>query len=382
MKSLTDPEDVRGEAVRQWKTFEMDERSHRAAAIFRAIADDDFLIRLCSTAPPENLPTWTLFAAIQLLGLRYDHEPIARYLRDGDETMALADPEFAPVLVDFARRRESELLELLADRTCQMNVAHRAGTALVPTLCAMDRAAPGGEYAIIEVGSSAGLQLLFDRFHYAYSNGATIGPESADIRIEVTVVGGDFPVSSAPMPAVYERIGLDVSPVDLEEPDTMDWVRASAGFDLDLFDRILAAGLAGEIDVRRADAVEDLSDLVEEIPRNRRLIIYDSVAVCYMDGQKRRDFNEKLVELSRRRPLTWISMDPLLPTSAPRESVQDIRLATDLVGRFQDRFQMLVAVVSYRDGFKQSAPLAVSHPWGLSVDWLADDAAFDRLDAW
>jgi len=382
MRQLTDPQDVRGEAVRQSKTFEMDERSHRAAAIFRAIADDDYLTRLCSSAPPENLPTWTLFAAVQLLGRRSGHEPIARYLRDGNETLALAEPEFASVLVDFCRTNESEILELLANRTCQMNVAHRAGTALVPALCAIERAAPGGKYAVIEVGSSAGLQLLFDRFHYAYSNGATVGPESAEFRIDVTVLGEKFPVSSAPMPAVYERIGMDASPVDLAEPETMDWVRASAGFGLDLFDRILAAGLAGEIDVRRADAVDGLSDLVEEIPSDRRLIIYDSVTVCFLDGQKRRDFDEKLVEIGRRRPLTWISLDPLLPTSAPRECVQDIRLAADLVARFQDRFQMLVAAVAYGDGFRRSAPLAVSHPWGLSVEWLADDAALEQLATW
>jgi len=240
-------------------------------------------------------------AAVQFIALREKPRGFVRYLEDGQEATAGTDPGFPGALESFCRGHDAGLRTLIAERTCQMNAVHRAGSALLPALCAIERVASGGEYALIEVGSSAGLLLVFDRLRFEYSNGVAIGPDDSDVVLSIDVEGDRFPVCE-PTPVVRERHGLDRAPVDLHDPASVAWVRASTGFGFGLFDEI-ADSLADEIDVREADALEALPASIAEMPAERRIIVFDSVSVCSWNDHDRRRLDATLSDISRDRPV-------------------------------------------------------------------------------
>src|SRR6185503_11251145 len=74
------------------------------------------------------------------------------------------------------------------------------------------RAAESGlPLRLLEVGSSAGLNLRWDRFRYEW-RGAAFGPADSPVRFTETFTDGA--PASVPAVAIAERSGCDASPID------------------------------------------------------------------------------------------------------------------------------------------------------------------------
>src|SRR3954471_746991 len=104
----------------------------------------------------------------------------------------------------------------MLSRATQTNEAARC-TALLPLLAALP-----GPLALIEVGASAGLCLYPDRYGYSY-DGRPVGPPSP-VQLRCTT-SGPLPLPAA-LPEVVARIGVDLDPLDVTDPDDLAWLRA------------------------------------------------------------------------------------------------------------------------------------------------------------
>src|SRR5439155_17297517 len=102
-----------------------------------------------------------------------------------------------------AERRGSEVAEIMETRRTQTNEVGRCAV-LLPAL-------PPGPLALVEVGASAGLCLLLDRFLYDYGSAWT-GAASSPVRLQCKVIGG-APLPAA-IPEVVWRRGLDLARTD------------------------------------------------------------------------------------------------------------------------------------------------------------------------
>ena len=80
--------------------------------------------------------------------------------------------------------------------------------------------------ALIEVGASAGLCLMADRYGYDYGRGL-VRPsvDQLDPPVFSCVVNATTPVPTAP-PLVTWRAGLDLDPVDISDPNQAAWLEA------------------------------------------------------------------------------------------------------------------------------------------------------------
>src|SRR5215475_2460795 len=148
------------------------------ARIFDLLADVDFkgisplyerLTRECAREPevlalllaapvPDRLP-YLLFAAVQYLLLANGSDPLTAF--DGEPISRFRE---------FCLDHRAAIEELVATRFTQTNEVGRCA-ALLPCLAAV-AAATRRPLAVIEVGCSAGLNLGFDRYRYAYGPGA------------------------------------------------------------------------------------------------------------------------------------------------------------------------------------------------------------------
>jgi hypothetical protein len=85
----------------------------------------------------------------------------------------------------------------------------------------------GGErpLALVEVGASAGLNLLWDRYHYDYGE-QSCGDPASPVQLHCALRGPSRPPLPQHMSDIASRIGLDLHPIDVHDEAEALWLRA------------------------------------------------------------------------------------------------------------------------------------------------------------
>ncbi len=136
-------------------------------AISRAAANDPELLALMQQAPPAQRRPNLLFAAVHYLLLRGADHPLAAYYDTVRPEAAPPDADVVPVFRDFCLTYRAQLEPLIATRSTQTNEVGRCAM-LLPALCAIAAVESGAALSLLDLGTSAGLNLLFDRYGYTY----------------------------------------------------------------------------------------------------------------------------------------------------------------------------------------------------------------------
>jgi hypothetical protein len=119
------------------------------------------------------------------------------------------------------RENEDAIRAIMLKRSTQTNEPARCAT-LLPVLARLPQ-----PLALIEVGASAGLCLMADRYGYDYGKGSLVRPsvDQLDPPVFSCVVNATTPVPTAP-PRVTWRAGFDLDPVDISDPNQAAWLEA------------------------------------------------------------------------------------------------------------------------------------------------------------
>ena len=145
------------------------------------------------------------FHALHLAG---EHDRLSA-IYNGDEA-ALADAE--QIIAQTIASDEAALLPWL-DSPPQTNEAGRSSSYVAGLLWLTARGLPP-RYELLEIGSSAGLNLMIDRYHYDLG-GVSVGPDNARLSFKPEWRGPPPPDTSF----TFESIsGCDIAPVDLTDP--------------------------------------------------------------------------------------------------------------------------------------------------------------------
>lgn len=276
-------------------------------------ADREVMELTLATRAGQPLPNM-LFAAVHYLLLRGEEHPLARHYPSLTE--APPGPE-DPWLHfrDFCLSRRQEVRSLLASRLVQTNEVGRSAVLMPGFRLAWER---GGRVplALVEVGASAGLNLLFDRFHYEYEGGPSVGDPRSAVRLRCRLEGALVPpVAEGPPPVAY-RAGIDLNPVDARDEDTCLWLRALVWPE----HRERALNLRGALDLARrepprllgGDALELLPEVLPSVPTGLTLCVFHSITLHQFPPEARRRFSELLLAHARKRPLwrVWMESTP------------------------------------------------------------------------
>ncbi len=260
-----------------------------------SVADDGLILEFLGTLPQAKRQPNLLFAT-------------ARYLLDG--------PPDIGTLRTLVRRNAADLSRMMLARRTQTNEPARCAT-LLPALAALP-----GPLALIEVGASAGLTLLFDRYSYDYDGHRIAGsdPDAPTLRCAVR---GPVPLP-ARLPAIAWRAGLDLNPLDVTREDDVRWLSCLVWpGESDREDRLAAAIAAARRDpppVYRGDLLTDLPALAARAPAGVTLVIYHSAVLAYVAAEHRERFTRTVRDLAD----AWLSNEapgvvPGLPFTAFRE---------------------------------------------------------------
>jgi hypothetical protein len=247
--------------------------------------------------------------------------------------------------------RGSEVAELMDRRRTQTNEIGRCAV-LLPAL-------PDRPIAVLDVGASAGLCLLLDKFFYDYGVvqcGDSASPVQLPCRID-----GVLPRLNAPN--IVWRRGLDVEPVDIHDADATRWLLACVWADHPHRRQRLAAALelarANPPLVVRGDLVDDIERVADEAPADVCLVVLQSAVFPYIPPERRAAFVTTLARMSDGREVVWISNE------APGLNA---RLKVPALSPGPLRF--IVGRTTFYRGTGVDETLAIAHHHGMEMTWL------------
>lgn len=279
-------------------------RSPAYESLAASVAGDDRVLGFLAALPSAKRQPNLLFAA-------------ARYL--------LGAPPDIAALRTLVRRGGAELTQLMLARRTQTNEPARCAT-LLPALARLP-----GPLALIEVGASAGLTLLFDRYSYDYGGHHLIAGSDLDAPTLRCAVGGPVPLPAG-VPPIAWRAGLDLNPLDVTRDDDVRWLSCLVWpGESDREDRLAAAVASARRDpppVHRGDLLTDLPALAAQAPAGATLVIYHSSTLYYVAPDRREQFAQAVRSLGA----VWLSSEApgILPgTAAPAADEQMSVIARD-----------------------------------------------------
>jgi hypothetical protein len=296
-------------------------RSPAYEALAEGVAGDRGILRFLDSLPPEKRQPNLLFAA-------------ARYL--------LGVPADLAALRALVRPSSRELAEVMLARRTQTNEPARCAL-LLPALAQLPQ-----PLALIEVGASAGLTLLVDRYSYDYAGHRIAGldPQAPTLRCEPD---GPVPLPERP-PVIAWRAGLDLNPLDVTDEDDVRWLSCLVWpGEGDRQQRLADAIAAARRDppaLYRGDLIDDLPALAAQAPAGATLVVYHSAVLAYVAPERRRVF----AGLVRGLGATWLSNEgPKVLADVPVEAFTG------------DPFLLV------RDG---RTPLAIADGHGAWLRWI------------
>lgn len=318
------------------------------------IAKDTELAALLQAAPPEQQIPVLLFAAVHFLLL--DGRGAALAAHYPNLAAAPLDGDPVPALRTFAREHGDELRDLIAARSTQTNEVGRCAQFL-PALGLLTEEV--GPLAHLDIGCSAGLNLLWPHYGYEYLPGGTVGGPSP---VQLSCATRGAPPVPLEMPTVARSLGIDLKPIAIDDDDAVRWLEACVWPDqADRFQRLVAAvALARERppEVRGGDAIADAGEAVRELSRSGHPVITTSWVLSYLTTEQRVAFVDALDEAGRSCDLSWIIAES--PAQTPGLPVPTTDPAEQLT---------VVALATWRRGRRTVTRLASSHPHGFWLHW-------------
>ena len=327
--------------------------------ISRAVAVDSEVLALLDGRPAAARQPNLLLAAVHYLLLSGVTHPLA----DIYAGVSSADP--VPLFHEFCLEHRDAIEALLASRRTQTNECGRSAAILPALAWTADRL--GEPLALLDVGASAGLNLLCDEFHIDYGDAGATGPAHSPVRVDCRIVAGRPPIRQN-APGIVARRGIDRAPIDIHDSDETRWLLACVWPDTGRLERTSAAiQLARERTptVLRGDAVADLAATINSFPEQATACVMTTWTFAYLDADQRRAFVVELERVGRRRPLVWIS--------AEGPGVIDLFDATDPPAHDLTMPSVLGAVVIDQTG-ATAITLGWVHPHGRWIDWQAAHA--------
>lgn len=268
------------------------------------VAADDELLHIASHARPGQPVPNLLFGAVQYLLLTgADHE-LRRYYDGLVEEPGDIKQSFSP-FKDFCRRHADAIVPLLESKIVQTNEVRRCAY-LYPSFCLIYEKIRK-PLALIEIGTSAGLQLIWDQYGYSYGSGDVYGNATGDVRIEADIIGDTSPPLLPHSPPVTARIGVDLHLNRLSDPEDYRWLRAliwpGHRDRVALFDDA-ARCLAGQpLQLIEGDGIELLPSLAAGIPDDAAICVFHTHVANQIPSEAKRRLQRHIGEIGSRRDL-------------------------------------------------------------------------------
>ena len=348
----TGPEAVRTAFLNQ-VAYCRDNGASKTALVCHALAE--LLDRDRGGVTMERIRRWAGPALADALPLRIAGGLHALHLKGEEPGVAPIydglEPADCTERVAAALETHDHVLLSWLDGPPQTNEAGRSWAFAAAMLWLVDQGCPG-DFALYELGSSAGINLMMRRYRFELG-GVEAGPVTSRMRI-APEWRGDAPPSGRF--DIVEATGCDVAPVDLTNPDQALRLRAYIWPELnERFARMDAAVEAANRfppEIEKSRAGDFVVKVLQREPRPgvTRMIMH-SVVWQYIPEEERKAITAAIEEAGAvakiESPLAWVMLE---------------------ANRDTHRHEL---TVRWWPGCADPVHLATAHPHGSWVEWSA-----------
>jgi hypothetical protein len=289
------------------------------------IRHDEELLALAAHAPSNQPAPNLLFGAVHYLLLGgATHE-----LREWYPTLAKGEVrELAtlfPAFRDFCLAHSEPITALIETRLTQTNVVQRC-SGLLPAFASVFEAGGRAPLSQIEIGPSAGLNLGWDRFRYEYRESTNTreanrgerlwgDPESSVVvpcELRGAALLPSLPDTPPGLPVAWRR-GVDLNPIDIEDPDAVQWLRALVWPDhvgrQERLSNAIAVARASRPTILTGDASKLLPELIEQAPPDTTLCVYGTHTLYQFPREALLGTLKAMTAASLARPIYFVSAE-------------------------------------------------------------------------
>ncbi len=352
------PSHASPERFRRFADVECRESSPFYYTLSHQVAGDPSILDIAARAPVDQPPPNMLFAAVRYLLMKAADAGAPNHLAElypsrENPQGEVDSPLLYPLFRAFCLEHIHDLRHLLQTRRVQTNEVRRS-TCLMPSFALVADRIGDKSLAMIELGASAGLNMLWDRFGYTYRHGSSdvrAGNSASPVQLFSELRGEKRPPIPDHMPAHGSNTGIDTYPVDLNNDDAVRWLRALIW--PEHHDREAHLTQAVELArqrlpfVRRGGALDLLPEVIDTLSEGAVPLIYHSFTVYQFTQAMRDQLNDTLSEMARYRDIYRVSLE----WERQHEGA-------------------MMRLMTYHRGEMQAQTLARCEPHGRWMQWL------------
>ncbi len=319
----------------------------------QCIIEDHQLLQLAAHAKPEQPPVLMLFAAVRYLLLQGVDHPLKAAYQDSATGQAM--PDLFPVFRDFCLQNDSALQAVIAKGQVQTNEVGRS----VYLRLAMDwvsREVTPERISLLDLGACAGLNLIWDHYGIQFTRDdekvVLAGDVNSPVRIPCRLTGNPIPRELGEVAELTPeaRVGLELTPPDLDDPDQVRWLQSFVWADHPERDNRFLKAVEmlqqADVQVQAANVVEKLYPVGAAMVPDTLLCVTHTFLVSQLPPASQQALDQQFDQLAQKRDLIRIGVEPQ-----------------------GDGF--LLSGQRWENGYSQGwQPLAWGHPHGVWVKWV------------
>lgn len=313
------------------------------------IANDEDLLKVASkTRPGQPIPNIFLAAVHYLLLKKSDNE-LAKYYPSIQKKQVSEIP--FPLFKTFCIENEEKIIDIISKRIVQTNVISRCAY-LMPILSKII-AEENKPTTIIDIGTSAGLTLNFDRYEYWYNDQKVFG--YSKVKIKSDIIESEIP-KIYPINQPILKIGIDQNIIDPTDEEEILWLKALIW--PDQFERFIAMEEAlklkelNNIQFVQAQSISDFEKEILQVNKDENLIIYSSHVLYQFTQKQKHAFYSMLDSVGSERDFYFLSVEGI-----------------EILQKRYDSKEIVIELTHYKNNKKQQAFIAETNGHGNWIKW-------------
>jgi hypothetical protein len=276
-----------------------------------AVAGDPPTLELLTNRRSGQQASFLLFGAVHYLLLSGAPHPLRAFYPSIVGAAARDLAAAGPVLIDFCRHYRAELVALIRTRLVQTNVPRRVvGLRFALWAIRQHRTQP---VHLIDIGASAGMLLLVDRYRYLIGN-TEFGDPHATVTIDSHWRGTQPPPDLNDIAPIASRIGIDLNPLDVTDPTDRRWLRALVWpedlTEAALLDATLEQLAKDPPTILAGDAIDLCPTLNRDLPPGEPRVVFHSATRMHVPVHRRAAFDAAIDSIGDGGPLYHVWQEP------------------------------------------------------------------------
>ncbi|MGE7604431.1 DUF2332 domain-containing protein [Peribacillus sp. NPDC097675] len=272
------------------------------------VSEDDELLELCSEIPSGQPVPNLLLGAVHYLLLKGEEHCLREYYPSINKQARNIDDETFVYFKGFCKSFREEIVTLLKSKLVQTNEVRRCGY-LYPVFSYIYSRVEK-PLALIEIGTSAGLQLLWDKYRYSYGTDVTYGDEDSSVQIISEFKGENPPPFLSDIPPVASKVGVDLHINDLRNSEDYLWLKSLIWPEhqdrMELFESAVRCFKENPVELIEGDGVALLTGLVDTIPEDSVICIFHTHVANQMSEDIKYTLLEKIKKIGSQRDIFHI----------------------------------------------------------------------------